>query len=88
MEAKGSWGGLEACEAVGGAATEKAEKKDMAMMARTTEWKRRFLLIGIPPALVADITKAILAFRETEGKGKPGSSLPGRRPVYFQPRLS
>jgi hypothetical protein len=44
--------------------------------------------MGIPPEIIADEAKAILAFLETEGKGEPGSSLPGRRPAYFQPRLS
>ena len=38
--------------------------------------------------VVADETKPILAFPETEEKGEPGSVLPGCRPAYLQPRLS
>jgi len=88
MEAKGSWAEPAAGEVVGEAATHRAETRDMATMAGTAEWKRCFMLMGIPPAIIADEAKAILAFLETEGKGEPGSSLPGRRPAYFQPRLS
>jgi hypothetical protein len=46
------------------------------------------MLMGIPPAIIADEATTILAFRETEEKGEPGSGLPGCRPAYFQPRLS
>jgi hypothetical protein len=87
MEAKGSWLEPEDHETEGGTATDKAEKKDMATTAGTAECKRCFMLMGIPPANIADETKAILAFLETKGKGEPGSGLPGRRPAYFQPRL-
>jgi hypothetical protein len=87
MEAKGSWVEPAAGEVVAGTATDKAEKRDMATMAGTAEWKRCFMIMGIPPAIIADKTTAILAFLETEGKDEPGSGLPGRRPAYFQPRL-
>jgi hypothetical protein len=46
------------------------------------------MIMGIPPAIIADKATAILAFLETKGKGEPGSGLPGRRPAYFQPMLS
>jgi hypothetical protein len=46
------------------------------------------MLMGIPPAIIADEAKAILAFLETKGKGEPDPGLPGRRPAYFQPMLS
>jgi hypothetical protein len=88
MEAKDSWGEVAAGEVVGGAAMDKEEKRDMATMAGTAEWKRCFTLMGIPPAVIANEVKAILAFLEMEGKGELGSSLPGRRPAYFQPKLS
>jgi hypothetical protein len=88
MEAKGSWLEPEGHETEGGAAADKAEKINMATTARTAELKRHFSLIEIPPAIIADETKAILTFLETKEKGESGSGLPGRRPAYFQPMLS
>jgi hypothetical protein len=70
MEAKDSWGEVAAGEVVGGAAMDKEEKRDMATMAGTAEWKQPFLLMRIPPSIIADKTKAILAFLETKGKGE------------------
>jgi hypothetical protein len=69
MEAKDSWGEPAVGEVAGGNAADKEEKRDMATMAGTAEWKRCFMLMRIPPAVIADKTKAILAFLETKGKG-------------------
>jgi hypothetical protein len=78
IDAKGSWLEPEGHETEGGAATDKAERKDMATMA---EWKRYFMLMGIPPAIIADEATAILAFLETKRKREPGSGLPDCKPL-------